>query len=82
MEIYFNKNFSSCIIDDIGVCPKGWKERPGSSTCYYISDQSDKKTWENADIACRRHQGNLVKVDSIPERVNLTMCIIKNPLYQ
>ena len=62
-----------CFLDDIGRCPKGWNERPGSNTCYYISDQSDQKTWENADIMCKRHQGNMVKVDSVQERVILTI---------
>lgn len=54
--------------DDLGNCPKGWKERPGSDTCYYISDQSDRKTWENAEIMCKRYQGNMVKIETIQER--------------
>ncbi|XP_045208431.2 uncharacterized protein LOC123560269 [Mercenaria mercenaria] len=54
--------------DDVGKCPKGWKERPSSGTCYYISDQSDKKTWENAMLTCKRRQGDVVKIDSYQEK--------------
>ncbi|XP_052804623.1 uncharacterized protein LOC128234426 [Mya arenaria] len=53
---------------DLGTCPPGWKERPGSATCYFISDQSDTKTWENAMINCRRQQGQMVKIDSAAEK--------------
>ncbi|KAL4238244.1 hypothetical protein ACF0H5_002957 [Mactra antiquata] len=53
---------------DLGVCPKGWKERPSSGTCYYISDQNDKKSWDNAMLTCKRRQGDLVKIDSYQEK--------------
>ncbi|XP_060591207.1 lactose-binding lectin l-2-like, partial [Ruditapes philippinarum] len=53
---------------DVGVCPKGWKERPSSGTCYYISDKTDEKTWEKAMLTCKHRQGDMVKIDSIQEK--------------
>lgn len=55
--------------DDLGTCPPGWKERPGTDTCYYISDSTDKKTWEEGMLTCRRQQGDTVKIDSVQEKV-------------
>lgn len=55
--------------DDIGQCPNGWKERPASGTCYFISDQTDKKSWENAMLTCKRRQSDIVKIDSIQELI-------------
>lgn len=34
-------------IDPYGVCPQGWKERPGSDTCYLITTR-DAKTFDDA----------------------------------
>ena len=60
---------SQILVDDVGKCPRGWKERSGSDTCYYISDRSDLTTWENAELFCKRNQAHMVKIDSIQERV-------------
>lgn len=55
--------------DDLGTCQPGWKERPGTDTCYYISDNTDKKTWEEGMLTCRRQQGDTVIIDSLQEKV-------------
>ena len=60
------------VVDDIGVCPKGWKERPNTGKCYYISDSQDIKTWEEGQLMCKRHQGDIVKIDDLQEKVRIT----------
>ena len=54
---------------DLGACPKGWEERPGSSDCYIVTDSKDMRTFDEASAECQKQQGQLVKVDSIAERV-------------
>lgn len=53
--------------DPYGQCPKGWKERPGSKTCYLITT-NQALGWREARQRCKQQQGDLVKIDSIQER--------------
>lgn len=55
-------------IDPYGVCPQGWKERPGSDTCYLITTR-DAKTFDDARKTCRLQQGDLLVVDDVQEAV-------------
>lgn len=55
-------------IDLYGVCPQGWKERPGSDTCYLITTR-DAKTFDDARKTCRLQQGDLLVVDDVQEAV-------------
>lgn len=52
--------------DLYGVCPQGWKERPGSDTCYLITTR-DAKTFDDARKTCRLQQGDLLVVDDVQE---------------
>ncbi|KAL4228810.1 Milk fat globule-EGF factor 8 protein [Mactra antiquata] len=53
---------------DVGHCPPGWIERPGSNQCYIITDINDMRTRDDASSECQKQQGHLVKIDSIAER--------------
>ncbi|KAL3886785.1 hypothetical protein ACJMK2_026757 [Sinanodonta woodiana] len=55
--------------DNLGACPKGWLERPGSSTCYMFHTGSDVKSWDDAERYCLLEQSHLVEIDSVQERV-------------
>jgi hypothetical protein len=57
------------ILADLGKCPKGWEQRPGSNQCYLITGVKDMRTRDDASAECQRQQGHLVKIDSIAERV-------------
>ena len=54
---------------DLGKCPNGWEERVGSNQCYLITDVHDMRTRDDASAQCQLQQGQLVKIDSIAERV-------------
>lgn len=54
---------------DLGHCPKGWEEFPGSNKCYKITDVHDMRTRDDASAQCQLQQAQLVKIDSIQERV-------------
>ena len=54
---------------DLGHCPKGWEELPGSNKCYLITDVHDMRTRDDASAQCQLQQAQLVKIDSIQERV-------------
>lgn len=53
---------------DLGHCPKGWEEFPGSNKCYKITDVHDMRTRDDASAQCQLQQAQLVKIDSIQER--------------
>ena len=54
---------------DLGKCPNGWEERVGSNQCYLITNVHDMRTRDDASAQCKLQQGQLVKIDSIAERV-------------
>ncbi|XP_052217650.1 uncharacterized protein LOC127835323 isoform X2 [Dreissena polymorpha] len=53
---------------DVCKCPNDWEQRPGSDDCYLITDIKDMRDHDGASAECQKHQGHLVKVDSIQER--------------
>ncbi|XP_045208433.1 uncharacterized protein LOC123560270 isoform X2 [Mercenaria mercenaria] len=53
---------------DVGKCPNGWEQRPGSNQCYLITDVKDMRTRDAASAECQKQQGHLVKIDSVAER--------------
>lgn len=61
-------NHLSLSLDPYGVCPQGWKERPGSDTCYLITTR-DAKTFDDARQTCRLQQGDLLVVNDVQEAV-------------
>ena len=60
---------SFVFLADLGKCPNGWEERVGSNQCYLITDVHDMRTRDDASAQCQLQQGQLVKIDSIAERV-------------
>ena len=54
---------------DLGKCPNGWEERPGSNQCYLITDVHDMRSRDDASAQCQLQQAELVKIESIAERV-------------
>ncbi|XP_022321816.2 uncharacterized protein LOC111123645 [Crassostrea virginica] len=52
--------------DPYGVCPQGWKERPGSDMCYLITTR-EAQTFNDARQICRLQQGDLLVVEDIQE---------------
>lgn len=60
--------------DPLGKCPKGWEERPGSDDCYIITSKK-MKSWMEARQDCLNNQGDLVKIDSVAEKVDILFTI-------
>ena len=55
-------------VDKLGKCPAGWEERPGTDDCYIITAKKTK-SWMEARQDCLNNQGDLVKIDSVAEKV-------------
>ena len=47
----------------------------GSNQCYLITDVHDMRTRDDASAQCQLQQGQLVKIDSIAERVIIVLTV-------
>ena len=57
------------MLDPFGQCPAGWREMPGTNKCYLVT-KNKAKGFDDARQACRLQQGDLIKINTIAEKVN------------
>lgn len=59
----------SCSEGPLAVCTGGWTESSDGNSCYLYSgnEEADRKTWTDAQSACRQAGGYLATLDSLAE---------------
>ncbi|WAR06022.1 MRC1-like protein [Mya arenaria] len=65
--------------DVCGMCPTGWIERPGSSSCYQFWS-SRKMDWATARKACQALSGDLLQLESKEEMTWVKYELLKYPM--